>query len=211
MKIIHWIILIFSIVVIPLTAILLITRVFLDPPKSWWWFGGTILFYFIIGIISLVIFLIVKSSKKEGEIKTEVDPVEAIKKAILEKQMEEDNPDNFVIEDKIISNVGEKGSPRTSILWLTGHGSELGNRIDAIINLSDKNQKISWLNNATDNKVKYVINGMAENPEHEITEERIMGLDEFGRPTTKTITKKVSENEKKEEQAKEEADKANTI
>lgn len=211
MKIIHWVILIFCAVFIPLIGVLLITRVLLDPPKSWWWTIGSLFFYIFIGLIGLVIRLITKSSKKEDELKTEVDPVEAMKKAIIEKQMEEDNPDNFIVEDKIISNVGEKGSPRTTILWLKGHGSELGDRFDAIINLSDKNQKISWLTNATDNKVKSVINGMAENPEHEITEERIMGLDEFGRPTTKLITKKVSETEKKEEEAKEEADKANTI
>mgnify|MGYP001561717404 CR=1 FL=1 len=205
-----WIIIIGSVVLIPLILILVITRFLMNPVKSWWFFGGALIFYFVVGLITGIIFLIFKLRVKK-EPKIELEPKDARAKAVYELKMDEDNPDNFIVEKQKILRVGMIGLPRTSILWLKGKGSEKNQRIDALINLGDTKGEISWLRGGTDQESKETAKGMALNPSEEIVEEKIMGIDEFGRPTTRVTTKKASQVEKKLEEEKKEAESANII
>jgi hypothetical protein len=210
MKKIFWLIIISSAVIIPLTAIIIITKVLMKPRGSWWWFSGALIFYFIVGLAIGIIFLIFKlKSKKEPKIRLE--PKDAREKAVYELKMDEDNPDNFIIKEQRIVRAGMQGYARTPIYWLHGKGSEKNEVIDALINLDNPKGEIVWQRGKSEKAILEIIRLMAENPESEITEERTIGIDEFGRPTTRVTTRKASIAEKKLEDEKKEADSANII
>lgn len=208
MKPIYWVIIILSATIIPLGLVLLITRVILDPPKSFWWFGGTLIFYFIIGIVAGVIFLIIKLKKKVPE-KLSIDPDDAEERAKMLLVYDNDNPDNFIREGRVIKRVGQSGSDRTPILWLWGKGSETQSKIDILVNLNNPKKEILLLFNKKEEFILESIRTLAENPESQETEERILGMDELGRPTTTVRTKRVTMMEKKEQDEKKEAEELN--
>jgi hypothetical protein len=205
-----WLLIVLVVIILPLTAILLITRVFITPHKSWWWFFGALIFYFILSLIGGVIFLIFRLGKNK-EPKIEIAPSDARAKAVLELKMDEDNPDNFMIEEQRIKRVGQSGYNRTPILWLHGKGSEKNQVIDALINLDNIKGETTWLRNKTEKQIIEAMSGMAENPESEIKEERSIGIDEFGRPMTKITTTKQSIAEIKLKEEKAEAENANVL
>lgn len=81
--------------------------------------------------------------------------------------------------------------------------------IDIVINLNNPKKEISRLHNKPETEVAMAIRLIAENPEDEIKEERIVGTDEFGRLTTTIKTVRQSVAEKKEEEIKKEAEELN--
>ena len=206
-KPIYWVIIIACAIIIPLALVFVITRIVINPPSSWWWTGSVFIIQIVIGVISGVIYLIFRLQKIQTP-KIKQDPKEAKQRAIIEKKYDEDNPDNFVPLDQSIIRTGE-GTPKTSFLWLTGRGTEKNEKIDCIINLDEPKFEATWLTNKTDLNVQEAIRRMAQNPEQEIKEEKRIGIDEFGRPQTTILTRKVSPAEKKAEEEKKEAEEAN--
>lgn len=211
LKPVTWLILITLVVIVPLVFIFIVTRIIMDPKASWWWFFGLLMIYVLLGIIIGFIILILKLKSKPVP-RIRLDPKTATEKAINEKKYDNDNPDNFKVESRVVMRVGEPGKPRTPILHLSGVGTEKNERINAIINLDNPKGEISWLPaNATENQIKEAIRLMAENPETEITETSTAGTDMWGRPIVKTVTKKVSEAEREEQKEKKEAEESNII
>ena len=208
MKPLTWMIIIFSICISILGGIILITRGIIDPPKSWWWTGAILIFYAISGITVGIIFLVIKL-KKKPQLRQKIDPQDAEERAKLYLKYDNDNPDNFIREDRMIMRVGQAGTERTPILWLMGKGSETRAKIDIVINLNNSKKEIEFLFNKKDAEIKEAIRLIAENTEQEVTEERVVGMDEFGRPTTTIKTKRMSLAEKKEEEEKKEAEELN--
>jgi len=210
MKLRYWILIIASAVVLPLVAILLITRVFITPHKSWWIFGGALIFYFVVGLIAGIMFLVLKLKVKK-EPKIELEPKDAREKAVFELLCDNDNPDNYIISEPRIVRTGQPGHTRTPIYWLHGKGSEKNEVIDALINLANPKGEITWLRNKTEKQVLEAIRVMAEMPENEVREERSIGIDEYGRPTTKITTTRQSIAEIKLDEEKKEAEESNII
>lgn len=208
MKPLTWVIIILCATIIPLGLIILITRVLLNPHRSWWWMGGTLILYVFIGMVVGIIFLILKLRGKTKE-ELKIDPDDAEERAKWKLKYDEDNPDNFVREDRIIARVGQAGSERTPILWLLGKGSETLAKIDILVNLRNPKSEIVLLFNKKIDFVKEAIRVFAENPEDQITEEKILGIDDSGRPTTTIRTKRMSIQEKKEQEEKKEAEEQN--
>jgi hypothetical protein len=182
--------------------------VILDPPSSWWWTGGTLILYVVIGLIVGVIFLILKLRKKKPE-ELKIDPDDAEERAKWKLKYDTDNPDNFMREDRAIARVGQAGTERTPILWVMGKGSETLAKIDILVNLKNAKSEIVFLFNKKEDFVREAIRVLAENPEDQITEEKILGIDEMGRPTTTIKTKRMGIQEKKEIEEKKEAEESN--
>lgn len=189
---------------------LVITRVLVKPKASWGWFVSILVILIIIDVI-IGIILIFKYLKKIKIPEAKQDPKEARDRAILEKKLEVENPDNFIIKNQRIVMVGESGKARTPILHLSGKGYEKKSRLDCLIDLSKEKFCATWLQNSTDEKVREATIRMAENPETEITEERVTSLDDFGRPTTKIVSKKISQAEREQIEQKEKAEELNKI
>lgn len=205
-----WIAIIAVSIVIPLTLVILITRIFVNPAASWWWTGGVLILQGIAAIISGLVFLISRFNKVELS-PEKLDPKEAEKRAIEERKHDDVNPDNFNPKDKVIVRVGESGLPRTTIFWLAGRGTEKNQKLDALIYLDKPQEPTTWLVNKSDKIVMEIIKTMAENPTSEIKEERVMGTDDYGRPTTKIVSTRLSQAEKKAEEQKQEAEESNIV
>ncbi|MCK9370146.1 hypothetical protein M0R04_09600 [Candidatus Dojkabacteria bacterium] len=208
MKPLYWILIIGGVIVTILGGVMLITRVILDPPKSWWWTGGTIIIFAVIALIVTIIFLILKLRKKKP-VEEAVDPKEAEERAKLMLKMDDDHGDNFVRESRTIMRVGQAGTDRTPVLWLMGKGSETKRRIDIIINLANAKKEIEFFFDKDETFVRECIRLIAENPESEVKEERVLGVDEFGRATTTIKTTRQTIAEKKEQEEKEKAEESN--
>jgi len=206
MKPIKWVIIILCATLIPLALIIIITRAILSPPASWWWTFGTLILYVFLGLIAGLIILIIKLRKKKPKEEAIIDPDDAEERAKVLLQCDDDNPDNFIREDRLIMRVGERGTTRTPVLWLKGKGSETLAKIDIIVNLNNSKKEIEFLFNKKEDFIKEAIRLIAENPAEEETSETVLGTDELGRPTTKVITKKMSVAEKKAEEEKKEGE-----
>jgi hypothetical protein len=193
-------------IILSVSGTIIGTRVIPKTPVSWWWTIGLILFYVFIGMVVGLILLIRKVIKKKPEeIKANINEAEAYAK---NKLIYDDNPDNFIREDKILMRVGSVGTSitdRTPILWLIGSGSETKNKIDILINLKNPKEEILFLYNKKEEYIRKVIEQFAENPKEIIETEVIPGLDDFGRPQNRVVTRKVSSSQKKEEEKKEDA------
>ncbi len=210
MKPVGWVVIISSSVAFILGLVILVTRVFSDPPKSWWWTGGAILFFIIVGSAVGIIFLMMRLRRKQPEtIKTA--PLDAEERAKNLLKLSDDFPDNFIQKDNIIKMVGEAGKDRTPILWLTGEGSELKQKIDILIKLNDKNKYPLFLFNKKDESVLKAIIEYADNPEKVEVEERTIGRDNFGMPTTIIKTKRMSKAEQQKKEKEEEAQEQNAM
>jgi len=205
MKPIWWVLLISSIVLIPLVG-LIILLVWLEI--SLWHIFWLIGFDVIVGLIALIIYIWIKWKKRPKD-KLEIDPKDAEERVINAIKNDIENPDNFVIEMKRTLRVGEPGKERTPIRWLQGRGTEMMQKRDILINLND--EKGDFLDMVEKNE-EYIINSAkiyAENPSSEIVEEKLMGLDEFGRPLTTVKTKKILTAEKKQQEEIEKAEEVN--
>lgn len=205
-----WFIGIGVLVAIILVAVLIITRVLIDPPLTWWWFGGTLILILVLGAISGVIFVIYRMQKAQPE-KVKLDPKTAKEKAIKDIQYDEHNPDNFKIQKEKIWRVGEPGKPRTTILQLSGFGTELNQKIDVLINLDTNKLEMSRIDGGTDEEIRETIMRMAEYPEIEEVDKTSTSFDPAtGRYSTEKTTKRLSKAEKEMQENKEQADLANT-
>lgn len=210
LKPLHWIIIISLAVVIPLSAVFVITRIIINPPASWWWFFGVLILQAVVGVVFGIVMLIMKLQVAKP-VKMRLDPKTAKDKAIHEKKYDPDNPDNFEVKKQVLMRVGEPNAPRTPVLWLSGRGSESNQQIDCVINLDNHKFEASWLDNATPNEIKDAIRLMAENPETEVVEQSTMGVDQFGRPTTTVTKRMISQREKEEKEQQKEADMQNVM
>lgn len=210
MRPIWWVVIAIASFILPVGLIILITRAILDPPKSWWWTIGTIIILFVIGVLIGVIILILKLRKKKPE-ELKINPEDAEERAKMMLTYDRDNPDNFIRKDRMIMRVGQAGTERTPILWLKGKGSETKSKIDIVINLNDPSKEIEFLFDKSDEFVKEAIRTIALNPAETEIEEKTVGLDAFGRPSTTIKTKKTTVAEKKEAEIKQKAEEKNAI
>lgn len=210
MKPIKIILIIGSIIVFTLASVILITRAIINPPASWWWTIGFILFYLFCGLIGAVISLVLRLRKRKPE-EIKIDPDNAEKNAIIKLLYDNDNPDNFIREDRVILRVGQAGAERTPILWLTGRGVEKYKKIDILVHLNRPETEILYLFDKNNNYVREIARTFADNPAEIETLDKSIGIDEFGRPVTTTRIKRTTIAEKKEEEEKEKAEEANAL
>lgn len=208
MKKIWWVLIIITGALIFPTFMIVVPIIILS--SSWWWLWGTLILEFIIGIIIGIIFLVIKLQKKPIP-KLKMDIGTARKRAVHEMKYDDDNPDNFKIDYAGIMRVGEPGKDRTPIAWLSGQGTEMGQRRDVIINLNDPKREIIMLINKSDEECKENIRTLAENPEEHIIIEKVKTRDAFGEPVETTRTRKTSSTEKKEEEIKQKAEEASAF
>lgn len=201
-----WTIAIITIVVIILSLVFFIS---LLTNASWWWFFGTLIILVVVGTISAFAYLVYKLKNREP-VKVRLDPKTAEDKAVNEIKYDEHNPDNFMIEKRRIVRVGEPGHERTTILHLQGKGTELGTRIDVVINLDNPKLEMSRIDGATDNIVERTIRQMAEHPEIEVLD-KVTSFDPFGRPTMTQEIRRISQAQKEYEQKEKEADMKNIL
>jgi hypothetical protein len=186
---------------------IVIGRAIVDPKWGW---GVTFIIigiYVFIGMAVGLILLIRKVMKKKPE-EIKVIMKEAEGYARNKLLYDDDNPDNFIKTDDPICRVGEAGASatdRTPILWLIGSGSEKKQKIDMLVNLKNPKEEIIILRDKKEEFVRIVIEQFAENPKEIIETEVIPGLDDFGRPQNRVVTRKVSSSQKKEEEKKEDA------
>lgn len=208
MKAIWWVLIVTTAFFLPLLIVFVVTILILG--LTWWWTLGVFIVEFVLGLVVAAIFIAFsRLKKKKPEPKVSVDSI--VQRAIIEKKMDPDNPDNFLVQEKILCRYGDTNYEKTAILWIHGVGTELNKRIDCITPLTKAKEEKTWLENASDEKCIQIARLMAEHPEQEINEERTTGLDEYGRPTTTVRTKRMSSSEKKLEQEKKEAEEANSL
>jgi hypothetical protein len=179
---------------------------------SWWVVIGTSIFLSSGWLVGGIIFLIIKLTKKEPTILTpNLEDVEELVK--YKMKHDEENPDNFIIEERRLWKIGEPESERTPIWVLSGHGSELME--DRVVLVNSKNlAEISFLinKNLKDN-LKEILEEATRMAEHQpdiITREVVPGggVDEFGRPIpTKVIVRSQSRTEMKQKEEEEEVEK----
>lgn len=202
MKPIYWVLLIISAVIFPLVFMIIVPIVLLH--KSWWWFFGTLIFELVVGAITGIIYFIISLNKKpKQEEKTGIDEAEIM--AINKLKYDKHIPDNFIRKQRTLSSEGDQGKERTPILWLSGHGTESLLRYDLLINLNKAKDDPLIYTEKTDEEMLKFIERFAENPANEEVEERVAGMDSFGRPTTIIKSKKMSITQKKEEDKVEQA------
>lgn len=149
---------------------------------SWWWLGGTSIFEFFALILGGVIISVIKF-QKDDIVQIRQDPLEIEKQVIRAIQYDEDNPDNFEIKDREIINVGDPAKPKTQILYLSGEGTEVGMKIDVLINLQREKLEMSRLIGKPKEYVEEVLRRMAENPETSTVEKITTTSDAWGRPS----------------------------
>ena len=207
MKPIIWILIIGFLVSLPVgITILLIVLL----KGSWYWIILPIVLIIVGGLTAGGIILAIKLSKR-SKLEEKVKPSDAEASAIYQMVYDNDDPDNFIREDREIANVGEKGGEMTKILWLKGRGSETRVRRDILINLMNPNIYPLFLKEKEDKDVREVIKNFAENPEKVIVEERTPVTDEYGRTSVSVKTTKMSQTEKKEKEENEEAEKSQAM
>ena len=200
----HWVLLALGITLFILIAMLVIT---LAVKINWWWFLGLLIFFSfgwgIFGIVELIT-LALKKPKIE---KVELD--DAVKLAKDHSLNHPDNPDNFLLIKHHPVKVGESGAEKTPMIVLEGEGSERNEERYFIINKEDKSE-FAMLVNPTEQEIKEKIIQIAKSQPRPVITESISGTDEFGRPTTRYVTKTTSASEvkKQEEIKKAEEDKA---
>lgn len=177
---------------------------------SWWFVGGLLIFEAIIGIFIIIGVVVVKfrQIKPKKERKTSKQAQEEVIEAL---KYDDDNPDNFIVDTKYFIMEGERGHARTPLVQFKGRGHDTNTRIDVIVNLDSPKLEYSKIINGTELQIKEIKKQMAEYPETEITETTTTGVDDFGRPKEQKVVKKVSEREKQEIIAKEEADKSGKL
>jgi uncharacterized membrane protein len=195
--------------IILIIGVMIITKIILKG-YSWWWTGGVSIFLAIFWFIVAVI-IVLNKLRTLAPPEMKQDPKEAELRAIKSIKEDENNPDNFIPKERILMMVGESGKPRTPVLWLPGTGSETQNRIDVLINLNSIKFEPYRMDNRTDDFVKQKIKTMAENPADEIEEERVIGMDKFGRPEERIISRKQSQAQVQEKKEKEELEKINKL
>lgn len=206
----HWAILISIVVIIILGLVFLITRILMNPKGSWWGVGITAMVLAFVGIVALAIWGIFKLKKQEPS-KTRMDRKTAIEKAVHEILYDDHSPDNFLIEESVLMNVGEAGKPRTKILVLKGKGTESDIKIACVINLENPKLEMSRLNGWTDDTLEKTILRMAEFPESEVTDVTTTSYDPVTRsPVTTQVRTAMHRAEAEEKQKEEEANKGNS-
>lgn len=208
MKPIWWVVIITSFVSVIIGLSIIVTRVFSDPPKTWWITGGIAIGLALIGGGVGIVMLILKLKKKQPQ-KSLIDEDDAEERAKILLMYDNDFPDNFMRKDRVIKNVGEAGKERTPVLWLMGSGSETKAKIDILVNLTNPKIYPLFLINRSNQYVLETIITYAENPSQVEVEEKVLGRDEFGMPTTTLRTRRMSRAEQKEEESKKEAEEMN--
>lgn len=209
MKPIFWVLIIIAGTLFPLIFMVVVPVIILN--MTWWWVFGTLIAELIIGLILTAIFLYFKLSKK-APAKIKLDIKSAKEYAIHTMKTDPDNPDNFSIEVSKLLRIGERGAEKTPILHLKGRGTETTTERHAIINLNNPRKEMTTLINPTPFEVEDAINKIAEHPaEEKETEERTIGMDDYGRPVTKIVSRRVSANEKRAEEDRKTAEEAQAI
>lgn len=195
----------------PLVTALLIV---LLADVSWWVLVITaiidILIFLLIGAVWTIVYFWKRRPQAQAPFTTKL----AIAQAVNDKKYDEDDPDNFLILKKRYLRVGDAGTERTLLIHLSGIGTEMNRRLDAIVNPTSVDQghmEISWLTNATPEEVKETARLMALHPAEEVKEERVIGSDPYGRPITRITTKKVTAAEKQAQEQKQETEEANRL
>ncbi len=207
MKAIHKVLIGVGVSVVILAFVIVLPIVILD--QTWWWLGITFFVeLFVWAIIGLVFLL--KSVRKKPLAQEKIDMKTAKARAIREVKYDEDNPDNFKINTSVIKRVGE-GSEKTPIAWFRGTGTEMGDEINVLINISDAKMDALRIDNASEPDVEEVIRTFAENPAEKIIEERTQSVDKFGRPEETVKTTRSSSVKEQEKKDKEEAEKASAL
>ncbi len=204
MKPIYWVLLIAGLSSIPMILIFILIIIF---EITWWALLITFVIEMVLGMIIGAIWLWIKLSKRPKE-KLTIDPEDAEERAIHMLKYDLEHPDNFKRKNRVIENVGEPGKERTKVLWLRGEVSETMQKADILINLNNPNLYPIYIFGNSDEEVKKIIRGYADNPAMEETREIITEPNELGQPITKVRTTKISREEKKE---KEEIEKATEV
>ena len=208
MKKIWWVLLSIGISLFFILLILSIPVIWLN--QSWWWLGGILIFELIVWGIIGIIFLL-KSIRKKAPETEKVNLTELKEKAREFVMMDDDNPDNFVInEPTLFGNEGEAGKETTPVIAFRGEGTEMKNKINVIIDLTDSKGKMIRMDNVSKEELIERMKKIAKNPEKEITEEKTL-YSEFGKPLSTTRTTRASQIEKQQQQEKEKAEKANVL
>lgn len=188
------------------SLILLIALIVLIAIFNWSWFILLFLSLFeaigwlITGVICLVIFL-----RKTKPVE-QVDLSELKNKIIHKMKQDQDNPDNLIVHWEVTKNIGAKGSEKTPVYIIEGHGSELNETRYAIVSLKKPND-ISIMIDPSQNELIDQINKTADNPpQTEIHQEIPGGFDpstgRFTPPSTKITRPSTEEIKKKEEEEK---------
>jgi len=150
----------------------------------------------IVGISMFIIRL-----RKKPIVRQKLDIGTARKKAVTEVMMDEDNPDNFVIDKQVLGRKGEPGSEKTPIVWFQGKGTETSKTINILTNLNDPKGESIRIDDAPDDKIETLMEQFAENPDVKVIEERIQSMGQWGQPEIKTtITRSAGKKEDKEEE-----------
>ena len=193
----HW-----SLILLGVTLFILIIMVILvlALKLNWWFFFGFLIFFSlgwtIYGIIELV-----SLGKKDPKIEN-IELEDAVKLAKEYSLHHPDNPDNLLIKQHYTIKVGESGAEKTPILVIEAKGTELSEDRYFIINKEDKSE-FDMLVNPSQEDLNNKIIQIAKSQPRPVVTEQIPGTDQFGRPTTRYVTKTTSTAEiKKEEEVK---------
>ena len=178
--------------------------------KNFWWFFATLLVLAGIWLIIGAIFLTLKLSKKKP-VKIQIDLSKAEDRAIHEMKYDKENPDNFVILQRWLRKIGERGAERTPVAILLGYGSEKLEKRAVIINMNNPEVEMSKLVEPSKEEIREAFTVIADNPpETEIIESISEGLDTFGRPLPPRVkitrpTQAQQKEQKEQEEAEEKA------
>jgi len=190
---------IFAFLFFPLLFIILI----LSLNWAWLVLWITIPTEIIIALVGLVVYLIITRNKNHAKIENAVDDV--IKMVINKFKYDENDPDNFIVENRVL--IKDKKGTYDNVLHLSGIGTETQTIRHAIINMNNPEKEISLLINPSEKQIDDAILSMAGYPKQNITREEKLDIDEFGRPHSTIITKQPqTEEQKKMEAEKKEAE-----
>lgn len=199
MKLRNWL-LIFGGIIILILGLLLTLVLTLDI--SWWWFLGFLFAFIAIGIIVAIILVFRNSKPKEPQkIKATAENAENAVKMRL--KLDEDEPDELIIEESKTITEGQSGTEKTHIHYIKGTLYHSGDELHAFVDLDDI-ERITIMKNPSLEELKQYRAKFALNPIIEETEEEIIVSSETGKPVRKTIkTKQTPQQKRKAEEAKE--------
>jgi hypothetical protein len=187
-------------IVISLSIILAITK------SSFWWLFGIALFFLVLDVtIGLYLLYANRTLPLED---LEKNPEEVVEIICDKIKKSEDNPDNLTNRTHITYTIGETG---IKIMKISGIGSELGHKITALVNLNNK-KVFDWSrlkDDASEEFIQKEVLRMAGFPEANVSEEIQTGYDDFGRPIKKVFSKRISPQQKKEEEEVKELEEEN--
>jgi hypothetical protein len=190
---------------IVLFILALLATLCITTNTSWAWFFGFLVFFILAGLVIGLVLLLTRKSK-EAFPKKRLHPKTAIEAIRNKLRMDEDNPDELIIDEEFMPTEGQPGAEKTTMLHVKGRGYWSNQILHFFIDLDDISRMQIAREEPSQENLKELQRSFALNPTIEETEQEDITSPETGKVVRTIIRKKQTLAQKKEEKEKKEAE-----